>query len=849
MASNRRVVELAYFPCGEDKAPLPGSSPLTTRVPAEKCKPLVGLYAGQHNLLCLDFEVHEVYDEWLAIVTTHGIEFDGATVATRGGGVHVWIRCAGGAPEGEKLAAAATFPDKSLPHNGLLVETRGSNNQYAIVPPSPGWEYLPFSPEIAAIEETDDWQSLLAAARMLDERPIVIESSSTKKSKDGTRPGDDYKVSGESFADLLTRNGWTELRRTSKGGRTCWVRPGKSKGISGTLTADGEIFTCFTSSTPLQQGKHYSKFGALVALEFAGDFSAAAKQLASNGFGERGTFTVVPESIAELPVIETNGESLVAMSDAAIVALHRFNGESQKVFVRSGSLCRIVKDDKGRPAMQFLDGPALRGILARSARWVSTSSKRGAVDVLPPVAVCEDIASLGTYAGFPSLEGIAPAPVLGNGAIRLEDGYCEKSGFYVASGRSWKVAEKSAAEAAEWLLTEVLSDFPFQSDADKANALALMILPFVRPIISGPTPLHLVDAPTMGTGKTMLVKTCLLPFLGEEAPATTAPTDEEEWRKKIMTALIAGWPAMFIDNISRRVDSDAFAMALTSSTWTDRILGSAKSVALTVRMIWAGTANNAQLSVDLARRSVWIRLDAQLEKPWQREDFRHADLHGWMIENRREIVANILAIVQEWVAKKMPVWSGKPLGSYESYCRIVGGILDCAKVPQYLANWETMFESTNNDESSWRSLYSRWWDQHGDNEVRTSDVYELLKDDDSLMNLLGDRSERGQVTRLGYILGRRIKRVCDGRLIVKVHSSQRGARFKLMNLCEPYTPSNPSTREYQGHSMMDTKRGEWEKVDEGSYVPTEWPRIEKDEFGTWSIDENGHATRLEAEEE
>lgn len=49
--------------------------------------------------------------------------------------------------------------------------------------------------------------------------------------------------------------------------------------------------------------------------------------------------------------------------------------------------------------------------------------------------------------------------------------------------------------------------------------------------------------------------------------------------------------------------------------------------------------------------------------------------------------------------------------------------------------------------------------------------------------------------------------------------------------------------------MMDTKRGEWEKVDEGSYVPTEWPRIEKDEFGTWSIDENGHATRLEAEEE
>ena len=835
-----------YFPCNEDKSPAV-SSPLTTRMKAEDCKPLVGMYAGQDGLLCFDFEVRSAYDDWLALLEDNGVEYSAATVSTRGGGVHVWVRCKGGAPPGEKLAMNA---DGSGPHGGLLVETRGSNNQYAIVPPSPGWEYLPFSPAIEELEETEDWRSLVAACRLLDERPVELPEPMREAGKAGTMAGDDYNQRGETFEALLERNGWRR-GKSGRNGRSCWTRPGKSKGVSGTLTADGQVFTCFTSSTPLEPGKHYSKFGFLTAWEYGGDFKKSSRFLFQAGYGES-----KPEAKAEadgLPVVETNGIGLATMTAAALDALRTLNANEPTLFVRSGKLCRVVTDDDGVPAMQFVDGAMLRGMMARAAVWVSTSSKRGQIEVLPPTAVADDIAALPYYDGLPTLKGIASGPIASaKGELALSDGYDPNTGYFVASGREWSPAAKRGEEAAKWLLEEVLCDFPFQSESDRANALALMALPFVRPAIDGPTPLHLADAPMMGTGKSMLVKVCLYPFLGRESAATSAPTDEEEWRKKIMTALMAGWPAMFIDNISRRVDSDSLAMALTSQTWTDRILGSSSSVNLPVRMIWAGTANNVQLSVDLARRSVWIRLDAQVERPWQREGFKHPDLFEWMRENRSEIVANILAMVRCWAQKGRPKWSEKPLGSFENYCRVIGGILESCGVKGYLGNWEQMFESTNSDEESWKGLYLRWWDVHKGAPVKAGDIYELVKEDEMLVSVLGDKGEQSQKIRLGGLLKKRVKRICGGFTVEIDGKTHRSFRFRLVNTVNVGECELPYTREYPGNAPMDTLIGGGENTPQHSHTPIVtspygYPleRVEEDAFGKWGYDTEGNAWRME----
>src|SRR5690606_12460616 len=91
-------------------------------------------------------------------------------------------------------------------------------------------------------------------------------------------------------------------------------------------------------------------------------------------------------------------------------------------------------------------------------------------------------------------------------------------------------------------LRNLLIDFVFDSDASFAHAIALMLSPIVRPAINGPTPLHLVDAPTPGSGKSLLARICLIPGVGKNIAITSGPKEEEEWRKKITSGLLSGKP-------------------------------------------------------------------------------------------------------------------------------------------------------------------------------------------------------------------------------------------------------------------------------------------------------------------
>jgi putative DNA primase/helicase len=56
-------------------------------------------------------------------------------------------------------------------------------------------------------------------------------------------------------------------------------------------------------------------------------------------------------------------------------------------------------------------------------------------------------------------------------------------------------------------------------------------------------------------------------------PAMAEGRDDDEWRKRISAKLFAAAPVVFLDNLTRRLDSSAVATAITSPRWEDRILG------------------------------------------------------------------------------------------------------------------------------------------------------------------------------------------------------------------------------------------------------------------------------------
>jgi hypothetical protein len=171
-------------------------------------------------------------------------------------------------------------------------------------------------------------------------------------------------------------------------------------------------------------------------------------------------------------------------------------------------------------------------------------------------------------------------------------------------------------------IADLLGDFPFADQASKANALATLLLPLCRGLIDGPTPLHIIHAPTEATGKTLLADVLSIVATGRPGEPIAEACNEDEWRKRI-TAVLAGAPTFFfLDNLNRPLDSAALASALTAPAIKDRLLGVSKSVVLPVRCVWLATGNNVTLSREMVRRTISIRLDAKSATPGDRTDFR-----------------------------------------------------------------------------------------------------------------------------------------------------------------------------------------------------------------------------------
>jgi hypothetical protein len=179
---------------------------------------------------------------------------------------------------------------------------------------------------------------------------------------------------------------------------------------------------------------------------------------------------------------------------------------------------------------------------------------------------------------------------------------------------------EDVTEARSLLLDELLPDFPFATEADRVNAVRLLLLPFVREMISGPTPLHLIEASTAGSGKSLLASSLLSPGIGP-ASISTLPScqHDDEWSKRITAALIAGHNALLLDNLNGHLDSGVVAAALTATRWNERILGSSTLADVAVRPVWVATANNLGLSSELVRRCVRIRLEPQTDRPGRQD--------------------------------------------------------------------------------------------------------------------------------------------------------------------------------------------------------------------------------------
>lgn len=452
------------------------------------------------------------------------------------------------------------------------------------------------------------------------------------------------------------------------------------------------------------------------------------------------------------------------------------------------------------------------GVLSRLAGRTMHPIDRGTVrDVIQETAVTvdkNDGAQGTTYAftwpdansiqamlsrakSFSPLERIAHAPfVRPDGTIVTTPGYDRDTATVLIPDPALEgieVPENPSTEevsaAVKLIMDEWLGDFPFEGDADRANVLALLVTPAIRGLCPR-APLAIIDGLQMGVGKNLLADSIITVYTGEPARPMNFVDEADELRKQITSAFRTGQEFFAFDE-AHTIEGAALAQALTAETWQDRILGVSTMAEFPNRVTWLSMGNNVQVKGDITRRVYRIALRPTYANPQDRpaESFRHPgqsglDLGSWTRKNRRRLLEATLTLVRAWFAAGCPSPTRKvSFGSFETWERTVGGIIELAGLPGFLGNLKVWRSESDFDSQYWLSHLMWLREQFGDQQFRTGEVRaKALTDPQSYPAppKLDDPSDKGYGKALGEAYSRLRGRRYEGHYIerdARVHGN------------------------------------------------------------------------------
>jgi hypothetical protein len=369
-----------------------------------------------------------------------------------------------------------------------------------------------------------------------------------------------------------------------------------------------------------------------------------------------------------------------------------------EIFTRAGRLVRVTVE----PLTEFRLGsslvrtvvpfpriveltPSTIGVCLSAVgdlfQWrVDREGEARAVSVRPPQWLVNALADLGAYCGVRTLAGgLADAPFpRPDGTIVQDPGYDELTEtVLIPSGTFPAIPEaptRADAKRAADLLLSVVRQFPWVEEADQAAWLALVLSLVARPAILGPVPAFLVTANVRGSGKSLLLTVAGLIGMGVVPPVVAYPSDPAESDKMTLSAALAGMRLVVLDNVPEgsHLGNAGLDRTVTARFLEGRELGRSRMVGrVPHHTVWTASGNNVTPRGDSARRWVPIRLCSNLERPEVRDDIEVQDLPAWVRSRRPELVVAALTILRAHTLAGYPGTGKPPLGSFESWDRVV----------------------------------------------------------------------------------------------------------------------------------------------------------------------------------
>lgn len=659
-----------------------------------------------------------------------------------------------------------------------LSETRGEGG-FGIIAPSHGTVHpsgLPYvreagGPGSEPVLDAEFYSAVHTILQMLDEVPQADTAKTAPRDVrplpgGRLRPGEDYEAKVD-WADILLPLGWTFVFQ--HGPTRYWRRPGKTQGLSATTghASDRDRLYVFTTSTEFISEMPYTKFGAYGHIHHNGDFKAASQALQEQGYGDKAPHRGLA-SVTTLPTRGATGRIVGATAlqdepapdyDPADDRLPDRRGQPEvnitneadaidglleameqdalpDLFKRAGGPVWVDQDDQGNPVLHQLTSDNLRAYFDENVQtfMVAKDEETGgtkAVRALVQSRTCATILGRKDWP-LPRIRGIVTSPVVRpDGSLLTEPGYDPATGLYLhprvpLRRLQSEVTPEQVEKAKKIVLDEMLADFPWQQPSDKAHYLGALLTPILRPYFPGTTPMFIITATAMGSGKTLL-KDVLTYCYGTSE--TQWPENDAELRKAITTQLYTtGQPVVVLDNLPNGhiIKSPVLSSLMTAEFWGDRVLGSNASVNMPNDRLWMLTGNSLRTGGDNGRRAMWVRLDPDCPDPDQRDGFTAGDLRPWLRRQAGTVVAALVTMVRGWLAEgAKPVRVRK--GDYSEWASMIAGVLTFLGVPGWLADRDNEI-SMDDETQEWSAFLTVWRNKLGSVPVTTGMVLGSVAD-------------------------------------------------------------------------------------------------------------------------
>jgi len=259
--------------------------------------------------------------------------------------------------------------------------------------------------------------------------------------------------------------------------------------------------------------------------------------------------------------------------------------------------------------------------------------------------------------------------------------------------------------------------------------------------------------------------------------------DEDEVRKSLYACLMAGDRSVWFDNIPDgvKVRSPTMAAFITSVVWKDRKLGESVTTGIPNKTVLCGSGNNVTPVSELARRSLVVRLDANMENLRDRV-FKIVGPEAYVMKHRGTLLVDALTIIKAYIAadskEKMPV----TLPSFERWSKLTREPLIWLGLADPVI---TQLNETDDESKNVGPVFERLWANFGDRTFTAGDMARVVGSLSDENNELSDMlmqmgcAEPNNPVKVGYWLraskdkiGSSIKLVHDGH-------SKLGVRWRL----------------------------------------------------------------------